>query len=118
MKGDEEPALARGQPDLLVGAEEAAGRTALRRDREVRRGTALLGGRAAGKGGLGMTKAAKHSPAVSVSATSRSAPSPACPAQPGRSCGVSDHRESLLPLPAPGLLGHVVFKGHSQRTLQ
>lgn len=71
-----------------------------------------------GKGGLGMTKAAKHSPAVCVSTTSRSAPSPARLAQPGQSCGVSDHRESLLPLPDPGLLGHLVFKGHSQRTLQ
>lgn len=44
-----------------------------------------------------MTKAAKHSPAVCVPRTSRSAPSPACLAHPGLSCGVSDHCQRLLP---------------------
>lgn len=91
VKGGEEPACFAG------GAEEAAGRMALHREKEAGRGESIALRESCRRGRVENDKGSQALTRSPVPRTSRSAPSPECLAQLGRSCRASDHRQCLLP---------------------
>lgn len=111
MKGGEEPAHPGGLAALLVGAEEAAGRTALRREKEAGRGESIAPrescrqGKAENDKGSQALTCSLHAQDLLLSLCSQ----PCVPGPAGTVLQRLITASTSCLLPAPGLPGHLVF---------
>lgn len=109
VKGGKEPAHPGGLAALLVGAQEAAGRTALRREKESGRGESIAPRESCRQG---KAENDKGSQALTCSLRAQDLSLCSQPGVPGPAGMVLQHlitASTSCLLPAPGLPGHLVF---------